>query len=322
VSTTVYRPLADASEYCLFTSYPETTSGVGARSRTFAEYVADGDYPPRFVWIAERAGRVVARAAFWAPAGSPVPWGLDYFDPGHGPDRVEAGAALLRSAYAALVPPDYSVPPHPDGGRPDYHLFLPADWRDRDDARRDAEDRIAAAELAGLNRSVERLNLRWTLQDGLPPRPGRLRFGPPADASGDLLDVMVRVNASTLDAQVGREIRRHGARQAAARMLADAEAVPDGVGRRWWRLAYRPDGDVVGFVLPARNPWPTIWYVGVVPEQRGHHYSDDLVVEALHLFADAGLHVAHDNTDVGNTPMTASFLRCGYSVVGHRIVFT
>jgi hypothetical protein len=98
LSTTVYRPLADASEYFLFTSYPEPTTGVGARSRTFAAYVADGDYPPRFVWIAERDGQVIARAAFWAPAGSPVPWGLDYFDPGHGSDRVEIGAALLGAA--------------------------------------------------------------------------------------------------------------------------------------------------------------------------------------------------------------------------------
>ena len=75
-------------------------------------------------------------------------------------------------------------------------------------------------------------------------------------------------------------------------------------------------------MLPARNPAPTIWYVGVVPERRGHHYSDDLVIEALHLFAGAGERVAHDNTDVANTPMAATFARCGYEVVGHRIVFT
>lgn len=322
MSATVYRPLADDTEYPLFTSYPEPGSGVGARSRPFAEYVADGDYPPEFVWIAERDGRVIARAAFWAPAGSPLPWGLDYFDPGVGPDRVDVGATLLRVAYAALVPPNYATPPHPDGGRPDYHLFLPPGWRERADARRDAEDRIAAAERAGLHRSVERLNLRWTLEDGLPPRPGRLRFRPPADDLADLLDVMVRVNVSTLDAKARAENERLGARAAAAGMLAEAENVPDGVGRRWWRLAHLPDGDAVGFVLPARNPFPTIWYVGVVPERRGHHYSDDLVIEALHLFAAAGLRVAHDNTDVGNAPMAASFGRCGYRVVGHRIVFT
>jgi ribosomal protein S18 acetylase RimI-like enzyme len=275
VSTTIYRPLTSADEYPLFSTYPAPASGVGARSRTFDEYVAEGDYRPERVWIAERDGAVIARAAFWAPEDSPVPWGVDYFDPGTGPDRVEVGAALLRAAYAALVPPDYSAPPHPEAGRPDYHLFLPSDWAERPDARADAADRIAAAESAGLTRFVERLNLRWTAADGLPPRSTRLRFEPAAD----------------------------------------------GVSRAWWRLAYTPAGDIAGFVLPALAPSPTIWYIGVVPEHRGHHYSDDLVTEALHIFTAAGETQANDNTDVGNAPMAASFARCGYRVVGRRIVF-
>jgi hypothetical protein len=32
VSDLIYRPLADASEFALFTSFPEPTRGVGARS--------------------------------------------------------------------------------------------------------------------------------------------------------------------------------------------------------------------------------------------------------------------------------------------------
>jgi RimJ/RimL family protein N-acetyltransferase len=59
-----------------------------------------------------------------------------------------------------------------------------------------------------------------------------------------------------------------------------------------------------------------------VPEHRGHHYSDDLVAEALTIFAAAGLTQANDNTDVDNAPMAASFARCGYRVIGRRIVFT
>jgi ribosomal protein S18 acetylase RimI-like enzyme len=322
VSTPIYRPLVNAGEYPLFHAYvPPPTSGVGARSRTFDEYVADGDYPPEWVWIAERDGQVIARAAFWAPPGSPVPWGVDYFDPGVGADRVEIGAALLRAAYAALVPPDYAAPPHPDTGRPDYHLFLPADWRERPEARADATDRIAAAELAGLNRTVERLNLRWTVADGLPPRSGRLRFVPAADRHDELLAAVMRVNTATLDAHARDDVVRLGAREAAMKMLREGETLPYGVGRRWWRLAFAPDGDTVGFVLPARNPSPSLWYIGVVPEHRGHQYSDDLVTEALHIFTDAGEAQVDDNTDLGNAPMAASFDRCGYRVIGRRIVF-
>jgi GNAT superfamily N-acetyltransferase len=317
VSQLIYRPLADASEFALFTAFPEPTSGVGARSRTFAEYVADGDYRPEHVWIAEHDGTVVARAAFWTPRGSSVPESVDFFDF----HDVEVGAALLRAAYPVIAPPGYSSSRHPVGGRPDYHLFLPADWRERPDARADAEARIAAAERAGLKPFVERLNLRWTPDCGLPERPGRLRFEPAAARYEELVATIVRVNESTLDAHVRRDVERVGERAAVEAMLAEAESAPGAVGRDWWRLAYAKDGDVVGFVLPARSPFATLYYLGVVPGQRGHGYSDDLVIEALHIFAAAGEPLAYDNTDVGNAPMAASFARVGYRVVGRRIIF-
>ena len=318
MSRLIYRPLADASEFALFTAFPEPTSGVGARSRTFAEYVADGDYRPEHVWIAERDGAVVARAAFWTPPGSSVPESVDFFDF----HDVEVGAALLRAAYPVIAPPGYHTQRHPVGGRPDYHLFLPADWRERPDARRDAEARIAAAELAGLKQFVERLNLRWTPDCGLPDRPGRLRFEPAAERHEELVATIMRVNESTLDAHVRRDAERVGAREAVEAMLAEVDTAPNAVGPEWFRLAYAAStDDVVGFVLPARSPFATLYYLGVVPEHRGHHYSDDMVIEALHIFTAAGEQMAYDNTDVGNAPMAASFARVGYRLVGRRIIF-
>jgi hypothetical protein len=65
----------------------------------------------------------------------------------------------------------------------------------------------------------------------------------------------------------------------------------------------------------------TIGYLGVVREHRGHHYSDDLVIEALHVFTEAGETLVQDATDVGNTPMAASFERCRYRLTGRRMVF-
>ncbi len=330
---TTYRPLADTGEYPRFAAFPVPASGVGVRSKTFEEYLADGAYEPGRLWVAERGGEFVARLAFWAPEQQPgdspgdrpvsrLPWTADYFDvaPSLGRDeRVEVGAALMRAAYAALVPPGYSVPPHPEGGRPDYHLFLPSDWHERADARRDAADRVSAAERFGLVRFVERLNLSWTVDDGLPPRSRRLRFEPAADRYDELVDVMMRVNTSTLDAYMGRDIDRWGQRSTVERMIADADEMP-GSGRHWWRLAYAADGKAVGFTMPVKTPTPTHWYVGVVPEHRGHRYSDDLVAETLHVITEAGETSMRDSTDVGNAPMAASFARCGFRVVGRRII--
>ncbi len=314
---TIFRPLADVGEYPRFAAFPMPASGVGARSKPIEKYLADGDYEPGRLWVAERDGEFIARLAFWAPDG-PVPWSADYFD-FVGDDGVEVGAALMRAAYAALVPPDYSTPPHSEGGRPDYHLFLPADWNERADARRDAADRIAAAERAGLVRFVERLNLHWTPDDGLPPRSHRLRFEPAADRYEELVDVMMRVNTSTLDAYTRRDIERWGERPTVERMIADADGLPSG-NRRWWRLAYTPDGAAVGFTMPVTASAPTHWYLGVVPEHRGHRYSDDLVAETLHTLAAEGVPLISDATDVANTPMAATFARCRYRLIGRRVI--
>jgi RimJ/RimL family protein N-acetyltransferase len=316
----VFRPL-EADELDLFNRYPAApTSGVGARSRSFDEFVAGGDYRPEWTWVALRGGEVIARAAFWSPPGFPHPFSLDWFDPGAGPDRVEVGAALLRAAYAAMVSADYTAPPHPDGGRPDYQLFLPADWRERPDAHADALDRIMAAQRAGLRWSAERLTLRWTLADGLPDRPTRLRFGPASD-DALVLEVLARVFDDTLDAAVRDDVERHGVRGAAERTLAEVAGMPG--GRDWWRLAYDAGGRMVGVVMPTRNPSSaTIGYLGVVPEHRGHRYADDLVAEALHRFAEAGAVEADDGTDVGNVPMAAAFARCGYRVTGRCVILS
>jgi ribosomal protein S18 acetylase RimI-like enzyme len=317
LSRTIYRPLADAGEYNRFAAFPMPASGVGARAKTFEEYLEAGDYTPGRLWIAERDGEIVARIAFWAPEGGHLPWSVDYFDFADG--DVEVGTGLMRAAYAALVPPDYSVPPHPEGGRPDYHLFLPLDWQERAAARRDAAVRLAAAERFGLVRFVERLNLRWTIGDGLPPRPTRLRFEPAADRYDELVDVVMRVNENTLDAHARRDIERWGPRSTVERMIADADGLPHG-NRDWWRLAYTPSGSVVGFTMPIKVPTPTLWYVGVVPEHRGHRYCDDLVAETLHIVTEAGEDRMQDATDVANAPMAATFARCGYTVVGRRII--
>jgi ribosomal protein S18 acetylase RimI-like enzyme len=220
--------------------------------------------------------------------------------------------------YRTVVPPDYRVPPHPDGGRPDYHLFLPVNWRADQSASADAGDRIAAAERAGLRRFVERLNVSRALDRDLSPRPGRLRFTP-VDDHDAVVEVFRRVCADTLDADSRRDARRHGPRHAAEIIVGDAFDQTD--GQQWWRLGYDGAGDVVGAVLPVRPGAATIWHVGVVPEHRGHRYVDDLVIEALHVLADAGETRVADNTDVGNAPMIASFARCGYHTDGYRMVF-
>ncbi|MFE3448660.1 GNAT family N-acetyltransferase [Nonomuraea sp. NPDC059194] len=310
----VFRALADESEFPLFdriTTLP--TSGVGARSRTFAEFVGEGDYRPAWVWIAQRGAEIVARAAFWGPPDTEHPWALDFFDF----DTVETGAALLEAAYAALVTPGYQSP---IGPRPEYNLFLPADWRERPDAKADADARIGAAEKAGLDFHVERLNLRWEREYGLPPGSTRLMFSPVTDDQV-LLDLLANIVTGSLDAGDLRELRTRTPRDVAAETLTMIADMPG--GRHRWRLAHDTSGELVGMVMPTRNTASaTIGYIGVDHRHRGHGYAYDLLAEAMHIFAAEGEPSITDATDVGNAPMAAVFEKIGYRVTGRRMLFS
>jgi RimJ/RimL family protein N-acetyltransferase len=83
--------------------------------------------------------------------------------------------------------------------------------------------------------------------------------------------------------------------------------------------AYR----AVGLTAPCRNYHdPVIGYIAVVPEHRGHRYAYDLLAEATHLLVSEGADRIVADTDVTNTPMSATFAKARYPVTEHRIDFT
>lgn len=314
------RPLT-ADETHLFTAYTGADTRVGRRSATYDHELARGHYRPEWTWIAEEPdGRVVARAAFFAPPDAAHPWTLDALDHVASPAGIGVGTALLHAAYGALVGDDWHVDHDPHATRPDYHLFLPADWREDPADCAEADARGDAAVAFGLVRSHERVNLRWTPDDGLPPRTTRLTFDP-ADDDTEVLAVLTACAEGSLDHEDQQAIAQGGPAQAARDTLDAIASFPGGRDR--WRIARAADGTVVGIVMGTRNPnAATIGYLGVVPTQRGRGYAADLVAEALHVFAEHDDGVVTDATDAPNTPMQAALVTNGYQVTGRRIVFT
>jgi ribosomal protein S18 acetylase RimI-like enzyme len=93
--------------------------------------------------------------------------------------------------------------------------------------------------------------------------------------------------------------------------------------REWWRLAYTVDGELAGFAVPGRTyRGPSIALIAVLPEQRGHGYAYDLLVEATHMLVAEGAEVITSETDTTNTPMAATFARAGYPIAQERIYLT
>jgi ribosomal protein S18 acetylase RimI-like enzyme len=286
----------------------------GPPGRDFLATAAGGHYRPEWTWVAEQDGRVVARAAWWAGADDEHPYALDWFDLDLNarPDLSGVGAELLREAHQTVW--------NEQGGIPDYHLFLPPDWRDRPDVVAAVDARTGAAEHAGLRLFVERLRLEWEASAGLPAPADQLRFAPVTDEA-TLLDLLEEINVGTLDAHAQRDLDREGARQAARIQLDDMLWMP--APQDWWRVASTPGGEPVGLVMPSRNydSW-VIAYLGVLPEHRGRGYVDDLLAEGTAVLAAQGADRIRADTDTTNIPMAAAFARAGYEVTQHRLVLT
>ncbi|WNO71685.1 MULTISPECIES: GNAT family N-acetyltransferase [unclassified Streptomyces] len=281
----------DESDAHLFDSLPDPL-GVGrALSRA--------THRPDWKRVALRDGKVVARAAWWGGPDDTAPVNINWFDVADGEE--DAGAELLRTS------------PH----QVEYELILPAGWREDPVLRAAGESRLRAAQAAGMTVLVERFQYRWTPQNGLPERPGRLVFRPDPDDEV-FLDVLRRVHSSTLDAHALRAIAEGGPDRAAQEELDFFHWCPS--PREWWQLAHTPDGELVGLHIPARNPsGPCVGFIGVVPEQRGRGYAYDLLAECTHFLAERGAEFIAGATDQGNFPMAANFTKAGHPVVQERV---
>ena len=292
MTDTVIRALS-ASDAHLFDAHPDPLgAGEGHRLTRFR---------PDWKRVVLRDGEVVARGAWWGGPDDSEPVNINWFDVAEGEE--EAGAELLRSAPWQV----------------ELEINLPGGWREKTCLRAGAEARFAAARAAGYELLVERFLYRWTPEQGLPERPGRLRFSAEPDDTV-FFDALRRIHSATLDAHALRAIEEGGLDQAAQEELDFFHWCPS--PREWWQIAHTPEGDLAGIHIPAHNPsGPTIGFIGVVPEQRGRGYAYDLLAECTHLLVEQGAEFVSGATDQANFPMAANFAKAGFPVIRERINF-
>jgi RimJ/RimL family protein N-acetyltransferase len=305
------RPITGAGELDLFCRFPYVLN------EELAADLESGRRRPGWLWVALSGDQLVARAAWWARhqgGGSPdVLDILDVDDNAGGPRRVDIAARLLVTAAADVLP----------AGRPqpEYSRFVPPDWRDHPASRRAVEDRMAAIAQTSGRLFVERLRLEWRRGTPVPEPSERLVFGR-AGGPGEhrqLIALMTAVLAGTLDAHSQADLARMPAEQAAVRHYEDELMVYESP-REWWRIARRPDGEPVGFVIPAHNGYhPIIAYLGVVPAHRGHGYISEILAEGTRILAGNDVPHIRASTDLANVPMAAAFRRAGWVNFGRTI---
>jgi ribosomal protein S18 acetylase RimI-like enzyme len=302
--------LTGADELDLFLQLPYVLN------EEMREDLAQGRRRPEWMWIALRGERLVARLAWWTSRGGSTPSRLDVLDIDDGvrdPDGVSIGVQLLRAALSASIPSELTPP--------DFGRLVPADWRENRLMRQSVDDRVTILQRAGARWFVERLRLEWRRGTPIAAPSERLVFRQ-LNNSDELIGLMASVLDGTLDAHSRDDLERMTAREAAVGQFTD-EFAGYTTPRDWWRVATLPDGQAVGFVVPARNAYnPIIAYLAVLPEHRGHGYVDDILAEGTRILAEQDVPRIRASTDVGNVPMANAFQRAGYVAFEREIVMT
>ncbi|MFJ9033269.1 GNAT family N-acetyltransferase [Streptomyces sp. NPDC102274] len=294
------RPITGREELDLFSQLPYVLN------EELADDLANGRRRPEWMWVALRGDRLLARAAWWSRSADDAPLVLDVFDiedSASGPDQLDIGVRLLRTAMAAILP---------NGSRPpEYSRFVPPDWRENAATRQAVEDRMTVLERTGARLFVERLRLEWRPESPAPVPGRRLVFRPVHDRE-ELVALMASVLDGTLDAHGRDDLMRMSTHEAAVRHYED-ELARFTSPRDWWRIATLPHGEPVGFVIPARNNYnPIIAYLAVLPSHRGNGYIDDILAEGTRVLTEQHVPRIRASTDLGNIPMANAFRRAGY----------
>ena len=139
------------------------------------------------------------------------------------------------------------------------------------------------------------------------------------------VDLIKRASVDTLDRLDQHQIKLLGAQQHAQTyfdlLKTEFEFRPE-----WWLVGFTADnqavGHVVGVPFNLHRAEASIGYIGVVPEQRGHGYVRDLLLNAMDVLVKDGIRAMVCDTDAQNIPMQKAFESCGYVATDTTWVYT
>ena len=164
----------------------------------------------------------------------------------------------------------------------------------------------------------------WNEPKPLLTVPSRLQFRPVTEPDRPLLlELLESAMAASLDRHDQEAAARVGGVAAARKFLEEVDE-HFGYHLEWWQFGANEADEIVGFSLPVIYPGEqrngfeeaTLYYIGVLPEHRGHGYGFDLLCQATRLMQQVGVWRIYCDTDVLNVPMIKAFERAGYEPEG------
>jgi len=266
----------------------------------FREVLEEGSTRPEWSFIAESGGELLARAGFLSqdpPADAPVEiylFGL--WVQWDKPLAVTAAVEMLKTALPIVA-----------------KVGAPVDARTNPAVHDDFEQRRALFESAGMGLFQEKQGHTWQADaNDRPIRSPLLTFHSYAELPRhEFLAVLSRGPAGTLD----RNDRYYYSLTGPVGWAKVMEGFLGPGDEDTWKVGYDAAGVPVGYVMLSafdEDATGTIAHIGVVPEQRGNGYVNDLLAEATADAADRGFSTILSDTDVLNSPMIAAFERAGH----------
>jgi GNAT superfamily N-acetyltransferase len=290
-------------------------AGTPAHRREVEQYLESmftaGSMRPEWCFVAEDDSGPLGRIAFWTLPGMEKPFALVLLDVAWDGAYMDVGTRLLgavldmaRALGAGEIEHVVDDPPM----QPQFQNY--------------PEKR--AELLLGVGFALRRETDRFERREGETPAvPERVSLRTLKEVGEDAyVEAMMEVSEETLDREIRGGRERLGALRAAREFFEDARRVKHDPA--WWQLAYSPNGDLVGLVMPAEPPgFLTLFYIGVVPRMRGQGYVDDLLAAGTATLLEARSRAGHEkplrvDTDVANRPMAAAFERAGWMKFAKR----
>lgn len=258
----------------------------------------DGTSAPALCFVAESENATLASLVFWRHAD------MAHVEHLRGSDEVcgellKAAIPSVRSHGIRRVWAEAVTPPTPE-------------------ERADAMGRICAAADLRANPPGVRIQIHAEAVTDDFATDLALRTFEEA-GRGAFIDAMARCTTETLDPEIARNVAELGPRGDAEQRI-DRLLDLDGE-RAWWQLAYSPDGDLAGMVLPSHAGGYVIGFVGVVPNWRGRGVARQLVQCATATLLASGAHRVRADASSTNKPMLRAFERAGFRPFATRHVW-
>ncbi|ESA34103.1 gcn5-related n-acetyltransferase [Leptolyngbya sp. Heron Island J] len=166
----------------------------------------------------------------------------------------------------------------------------------------------------------------WEESEALIKVSSQLAFEPVKSIDDQLIEIVRRVMAESVDASDRRRSSEHDPRKATETFLNSARedfAYQD----EWWQFGINGKGEIVGFVLPVIFPGctkegleeGTIYYMGVLPKYRGLGLANELLSKGTQILQEVGVWRVFCDTAMDNARMIAAFKRVGYRQYGEPL---